>query len=96
MIRNVVMVKLRDDHDRAAVDAIIEGLAGLDCPGTVAYTVGRDLGLREGGWSMAIVADFVDEAAYRGYDLDAEHNRLRAELHPHVEAIARVQFDVPS
>ena len=96
MIRNVGMVKLRDDHDRAAVDAIIEGLAALACPGTLAYTIGRDLGLREGGWSFAIVADFVDVDAYRGYDLDGEHNRLRAELQAHVEAIARVQFEVAS
>ncbi|HET9690111.1 MAG TPA: Dabb family protein [Acidimicrobiales bacterium] len=92
MIRNVVMVKLRDGHDAAAVDALFPRFRALDCPGTVAYSVGRDLGLREGGWSFAIVADFVDEAAYRAYDLDEEHNRLRGELAAHAEAIARVQF----
>ena len=31
-------------------------------------------------FDFAVVADFDDEAAWRAYDTDAEHNRLRAEL----------------
>ena len=42
---------------------------------------------------LAIVADFEDEAAYRGYDQDAEHNRLRGLLAAHSERVARVQFE---
>jgi hypothetical protein len=95
MVRNVVMVELKADADRAAVSSIQDGLRALDCPGTVSYTIGDDLGLRDGNWSFAIVADFEDEAAYRAYDVDAEHNRLRALLAPHVERIARVQYVVP-
>jgi hypothetical protein len=94
VIRNVVLVKLRDDADLAEVAAIQDGFRAMRCPGTVSYTLGDDLGLREGGWSFAIVADFTDEAAYRGYDLDAEHNRLRGELAAHAEQVARVQFEV--
>ena len=48
--------------------------------------------MRPDNWSFAIVADFADEASYRGYDEDAEHNRLRARLLPMAEAVARVQF----
>ena len=92
VIRNVVMVQLKPDADAEKVAAIQAGFRALDCPGTVSYTLGDDLGLRDGGWSFAIVADFVDEAAYRGYDLDAEHNRLRALLAPMALATARVQF----
>jgi hypothetical protein len=95
MIRNIVAVRLRPDHDPAAIDTIIEGFRSLDCPGTVSYTIGRDLGLREGNWSFAIVADFVDVDAYRGYDLDEEHNRWRGELGPYAETTARVQFELP-
>lgn len=92
MIRNVVMVKMRDDIDRGWLDDLLRRFQALNCPGTAAYTVGTDLGLREGGWTFAIVADFVDVDAYKAYDADAQHNALRAELAPGVEQIARVQF----
>ena len=96
IIRNIVMIKLAGDADLAEVAAIQDGLRALNCPGTISYTLGDDLGLREGGWSFAIVADFADEQAYRGYDLDAEHNRLRARLAPHAAQVARVQFALPA
>ena len=95
MIRNVVMIKLANDADLASVAEIKDGFRAMRCPGMVSYTLGDDLGLRDGGWSFAIVADFVDEAAYRGYDADAEHNRLRALLAPHAAQVARVQFALP-
>ena len=86
------MVQLKPDAEAEAVAAIQAGFRALNCPGTLSYTLGDDLGLREGAWSFAIVADFVDEAAYRGYDTDAEHNRLRALLAPMAVTTARVQF----
>jgi hypothetical protein len=96
MIRNVVLVKLNADHDAAKVVEVQEGFRSLNCPGTVSYTIGDDLGLREGNWSFAIVADFKDADSYRTYDHDAEHNRLRARLAPMAEQIARVQFELPA
>ncbi|AFM17656.1 Stress responsive A/B Barrel Domain-containing protein [Mycolicibacterium chubuense NBB4] len=95
MIRNVVLAKLKTDHDAAEVEQIQQGLRALNCPGTLGYTVGTDAGLREGNWDFVIVADFADTAAYRGYDDDAEHNRLRGRLAPMVEQIARAQFELP-
>ena len=96
MIRNVVLVKLRPDCDRRAVSRLQDGFRGLQhsCAGTLSYTLGDDVGLKDGNWSFAIVADFTDAEAYKAYDLDAEHNRLRAELAPLAEAVARVQFDL--
>lgn len=95
MIRNVVLVKLAAEHDAAKVAEIQEGFRSLNCPGTLRYTVGDDMGLREGNWSFAIVADFEDADSYRAYDQDTEHNRVRAWLAPMAEQIARVQFDLP-
>jgi hypothetical protein len=94
MVRNVVLVELKPDADLAAVASIQDGLRALDCPGTISYTLGDDLGLREGNWSFAIVADFEGEAAYRAYDEDAEHNRLRKLLAAQSERVARVQFAI--
>jgi hypothetical protein len=94
MIRSVVLVQLIPGAEAEQVAAIQAGFRALNCPGTVSYTLGDDLGLREGNWSFAIVADFTDEAAYRGYDADAEHNRLRAQLKPLTSNLARVQFSL--
>jgi hypothetical protein len=94
MIRSVVLVELKPGADPGEVAAIQAGFRGLDCPGTVSYTLGDDLGLKDGGWSFGIVADFEDADAYRGYDLDDEHNRFRARLAPLVDRIARVQFEL--
>jgi hypothetical protein len=94
MIRNVVLIELKPDADRVAVQSIQDGLRGLNCPGTISYTLGDDLGLREGNWSFGIVADFEDEAAYRAYDQDAEHNRLRGLLAGYSARVARVQFGI--
>ena len=94
MVRNVVLVELKSTADHRAVAAVQDGLRHLDCQGTVSYTLGDDLGLRDGNWSFAIVADFEDETAYRRYDGDAEHNRLRSLLDPYAERVARVQFQI--
>jgi Stress responsive A/B Barrel Domain len=95
MIRNVVLVKLAPEQDAAAVAKAQQAFLDLNCPGTLSYLIGDDLGLRDGNWSFAIVADFTDMDAYRAYDLDEEHNRARARLLPMTEQIARVQFEMP-
>ncbi len=83
---------MRDGYDGTWLEDLLRRFQALNCPGTAAYTIGTDLGLREGGWTFAIVADFVDADAYRAYDADELHNALRAELAPHADQVARVQF----
>jgi hypothetical protein len=102
VIRNVVVGRLRPAEDPAqqAADAALlrEGLAGIAAlrfPGLAAMSVGLDLGLRDGGWSFAITNDWHDADAYRVYDADEEHNRLRREIFAKVcQDVARVQFQV--
>jgi hypothetical protein len=102
VIRNVVLGRLRatDDPDQRAVDIAMlhEGLAGiaaLQLPGLLAMNVGCDLGLRDGGWTFAITNDWQDADAYRVYDAEEEHNRLRREIFAVIcEEIARVQFTI--
>jgi hypothetical protein len=102
VIRNVVVGRLRqsDDSAQQAADAALlqEGLAGiaaLKVPGMLAMNVGCDLGLRAGGWSFAITNDWQDADAYRAYDADDEHNRLRREIFATIcQDIARVQIEV--
>jgi hypothetical protein len=102
LIRNIVLARLRvaeDQAQQAADTALLqEGLAGLvalKLPGMLSMNVGIDLGLRDGGWSFAVTNDWQDEAAYRAYDADEEHNRLRREIFATIcEEIARVQFQI--
>jgi len=92
VIRNIVLVKLKPDQDAALVAEIQQEFRDLNCPGTLSFTLGDDLGLREGN---GIVSDFADEESYRGYDLDEVHNQARARLAPLTEQVARVQFELP-
>lgn len=93
MIRNVVMGRLHPDADLDLLEAGLAGLRALRIDGLVSLTCGRDAGLRAGNWDYAITVDLVDEQAYRRYDEDEEHNRLRREMFgPVSEQIARVQF----
>lgn len=94
MIRNVVLGRLDDPAHGVELDAGLAGIAALEFAGLLDMQVGRDAGLREGGWTFAIVNDWVDAEAYRSYDLDAEHNRYRAMIAAVCSDIARVQFEV--
>jgi Stress responsive A/B Barrel Domain len=93
MIRNVVVGRVRPDVPRAQLEEALAAIAALDPEGCLDLRVGVDAGLREGNWSFSITADFTDEDAYRRYDGEEEHNRVRRELFaPICEEIVRVQF----
>ena len=94
VIRNVVVGRLRPGTDPAVVRSALDAIVALPVEGLLDVRVGLDAGLRDGAWGFAITSDFVDAAAYRAYDADEEHNRVRRELFdPVCEEIARVQFE---
>lgn len=85
--------RLRPGTDPAVVRSALDAIVALPVPGLLDVRVGLDAGLRDGTWGFAITSDFVDADAYRAYDADDEHNRVRRELFdPVCEEIARVQF----
>jgi len=93
MIRNVVVGRVRAGVPRETVEEALAAIVALEPPGCLDMKVGVDAGLRDGNWSFAITADFADEDAYRAYDLENEHNRVRRELFaPISEEIVRIQF----
>ncbi len=94
MIRNVVMGRLREGVAHEQVQPALDAIAALHPAGLLDLRIGRDLRLRAESWDFAITSDFVDEAAYRAYDVEDEHNRIRRELFaPICEQIVRVQID---
>jgi Stress responsive A/B Barrel Domain len=93
MIRNVVLGRLKDGVESSAVEPGLAAIAALAPDGMLDCKIGTDLRLRDESWDFAITSDFADEASYRAYDLDDEHNRVRRELiGPFCAEIARVQF----
>jgi hypothetical protein len=95
MIRNVVVGRLKPGVEPAAIQPALDAIAGLRPGGLVSCKLGVDRKLRESSWDFAITSDFVDEAAYRVYDAEEEHNRIRREMFaPLCAEIARVQFDI--
>jgi stress responsive alpha/beta barrel protein len=98
MIRNVVVGRVRPGTPVEDVEAALQALRDLRVEGvTIRMVAGIDAGLREGNASYALTVDLDDEQAYRVYDADAEHNRIRREMFaPISEHIERVQFHVPS
>ena len=97
MIRNVVVGRLRPDVPAEQVEAALQALRDLRVEGvTIRMVAGTDLGLREGNASYALTVDLDDEDAYRVYDLDEEHNRIRREMFAPISAsIERTQFRLP-
>ena len=87
--------RLRDGADEELLEEALRGLLLLPLEGLLEMNVGRDAGLRQDSWDYVITADFADADAYRRYDADEEHNRLRRELFDVLsEEIARVQFEI--
>jgi hypothetical protein len=95
VIRDVVVGRLRPGVERAEVEPALAAIAALRPAGLLDCRVGTDLRIRDESWDFAITSDFADEAAYRAYDADDEHNRIRREMFaPLCAHIVRVQIHV--
>lgn len=97
VIRNIVMGRVRPGVGSDEVERALEALRDMRVEGVEFDLVaGVDLGLREGNAGYAITVDLADEEAYRIYDQDPEHNRIRADVFaPISESVERVQFRLP-
>jgi len=95
MLRRVILIRLRPGVADRQVEALIAEAEALRTRsrGMLGLTIGRDPGLREGNMSLAAVTDFKDEDAWREFEADEEHDRLRPEvLPPLAERAERCRF----
>lgn len=91
----MAVFKLKRGTADEQVERVVNELKGLQVPGLINVSIGRDAGLREGNLDLAVVVDLDDDEAYRAYDGDPEHNRIRRELvAPIIERGERVQFHI--
>jgi len=97
MLRHVVLFSFVPELDRDQRDAIassLEGLVGV-VPGLLSMRSGRDIGLVPDNADFAVVADFTDAAAWRGYiDHPAHVAIAAAQIRPFTTQRAAVQFQI--
>jgi hypothetical protein len=95
MIRHVYTAKFKPGVTAEQAARWYEALTHLEIAGMQRFMGGPDLGLREGNADYALVADLEDESAFRRYDEDELHNRIRREMAaPIVEQGDRCQIEV--
>ena len=95
MIRHVILFTLKPGVTDQQLRDWEAAIRAARFPGLRAYSFGRDLGFRDGNMSAAATFDFEDEAAYRAFDVDPEHERIRREVSgPLVERVERVQYRI--
>lgn len=97
MIRHVAVFRWKPGTSEAAVARVTEGLRALPAlvPSLRAYDVGPDLGLAEGQWDYAVVADFDDAEGFAAYRANAAHRAVLEErILPILGSRAAVQFDL--
>jgi hypothetical protein len=91
------MFKWNPGTPAETVTAIADGLKACASalPGTRSHTCGSDVRTgTDGRFDFAVVGDFDDEASWRVYDEDAEHDRLRSHvIRPVVAERFIVQFE---
>ena len=95
MLHHVVTFHLKPDAPADQVERIRAAVyaLGATLPEVLFVSVGRDLGLREGNASFAIVAQFEDVEGFAVYADHPEHVRIIKELiGPHIESRHPVQF----
>lgn len=93
MIRNIAVYTFKQDTTEEQIGELERALKALRIPGVTNIQMSMDLGLRPGNLGGALTCDIADEATYRIWDADEEHNRIRRELAaPLAEKVDRVQI----
>ena len=98
MFRHVVMFRWTADATDESKARVATELATMppEIDAISHYTFGPDVGLADGNWDFAVVADFADVAGYIAYRDHGSHQALIAQwIRPIIAERAAVQFDVP-
>ncbi len=92
---HVVLLSFKPATSEEHLGEIVASLRGLPSaiPSIVSYRVGRDLGLAEDNFQIAVIAEFTDEASYIAYRDDPTHRAIiDDQIRPHLSARSASQF----
>jgi hypothetical protein len=96
MIRSCTLIEFAPGTSEEYVAEITRQTEALEIEGMRSIHAAPDLGIKDGNMHYAVVADLNDAAAYRRYDTDPEHERIRRELtRPVLVRYERVQYELP-
>jgi Stress responsive A/B Barrel Domain len=96
MIRHVVMFRWTQDATEEQKQRVAAELSRLPAllPVLRAYRMGADLGVNEGNFEWAAVADFDDLDGYLTYRDNPEHRAIIAEfIRPIIAERAAIQYE---
>ena len=97
MLRHVVLFRLTKEAPKGTFDSLSAGLSHLaqTIPDIASYSYGRDLGLREGNFDLAVVADFADAGAFKRYVDHPDHQAFVSDqLGPVLAERIALQFEI--
>lgn len=97
MVRHIAMFTLNDDAPEGAVASLEEGLFLLaqTIDEIAQYTYGPDLGLRDGNYDFAVVADFESAGDFRTYVDHPDHQAfVKDRLAPVLAERVSLQFEL--
>ncbi len=97
MLRHIAMFRLKDDAPEGTLERLSEGLSRLSrsISGISTYRYGRDLGLREGNFDFAVVADFENAETFASYVKHPDHQAfIQDQLTPVVAERVALQFEL--
>ncbi len=81
MIRHAGIIRFNEGTSEEDIEAFAAAFMALEIEGMVSRSAKPGLGLRgDKDADFIVVADFEDEAAFRRYDTDPDHEVLRAGL----------------
>src|SRR4051794_35828734 len=95
MFRHVVLLRFVPEATAEQRQAVLDGLATLPAqiPELRSYEFGADLGISDGNFDLAVVADVDDADAYRVYASHPAHVAVITErIRPILADRAAVQF----
>jgi hypothetical protein len=97
MLRHIAMFRLKDDAPEGTLQSLSEGLSRLvqSISEISIYSYGGDLGLREGNFDFAVVADFENAEAFASYVNHPDHQAfIQNQLTPVVAERVALQFEL--
>ncbi len=97
MIRHIAMFTFKPDAPDTAAQSLEEGLFLLAQTITeiAAYTYGSDLGLRDGNYDFAVVADFENDEDFKTYADHPDHQAfIQDRIVPILEKRVSLQFEI--
>ena len=96
MIRHCVMFRWKESTPAATIGAVEAALAKLPAaiPAIASYSFGRDVGVNDGNYEFAVVADFATLDDYLVYRDHPDHKQVIVDvIVPNIADRSAMQFE---